>query len=576
MVNRARGLIMEVVIGLILLLFLTFGTGYYFRRNIYREVDRLERWKIDIMNKSIMDEFSKVKELKMTGQTEEFFEKWRKEWDDIITSQLPEVEELLFDAEEFADKYRFKKSKNTLLHIESILKETESQIDRIIKEINDLVTSEEKNSEESEEVKKLFKSLKKVLITQSHTFGAAQQKLESILYECSEGLKRFELETEAGNHLLARDIIIEQKEALAELKEKMEFIPKYLTDCQSILPQQIQELRNGYEEMLEQGYVLSHIDMEKEISSMNQSLDNLKSQLIDGELDGVHQGLEEINEMVEALYDLLEKEVYASHFVKSEIGSYGEKLNQLMDEKNETHEETAVVKQSYTLSDAEIENMRKIEKKIQQLQKQYDQMCIQLEESHVAHSVIKDELEEFNRQLEETRKQHEEFRQMLYTLRKDELEARDKIVELKRAMMDIRRSIQKSNVPGLPIRILDKMEVAQQSLVNVNHKISDVPLNMSAVHEQLNDAVSVIESLKSETEEMIEQVYLVEKVIQYGNRYRRQYQTLAQQLQEAEELFRNYEYGRSLEQAASAIEKVEPGAIERIQAIIEEEMKLKS
>ena len=52
---------------------------------------------------------SKIKHLKMTGETEEFFERWREEWDEIVTAHLPKVEELLYDAEENADKYRFKK-----------------------------------------------------------------------------------------------------------------------------------------------------------------------------------------------------------------------------------------------------------------------------------------------------------------------------------------------------------------------------------------------------------------------------------------------------------------------------------
>ncbi|MDF2791644.1 MAG: septation ring formation regulator EzrA, partial [Neobacillus sp.] len=34
-------------------------------------MDRLEAWKIDLFNRPILDEMSKVKQLNMTGQTEE-------------------------------------------------------------------------------------------------------------------------------------------------------------------------------------------------------------------------------------------------------------------------------------------------------------------------------------------------------------------------------------------------------------------------------------------------------------------------------------------------------------------------
>lgn len=92
---------------------------------------------------------SKIKHLKMTGQTEEFFEKWREEWDEIVTAHMPKVEELLYDAEELADKYRFKRANQVLVHIDDLLTAAESNIEAILREISDLVTSEEKAARRS-------------------------------------------------------------------------------------------------------------------------------------------------------------------------------------------------------------------------------------------------------------------------------------------------------------------------------------------------------------------------------------------------------------------------------------------
>lgn len=75
-------------------------------------MDRLEAWKIDLLNRPILDELSKVKRLNMTGQTEELFERWRNQWDDVVTVKLPNLEEMLFDAEEYIDRYRFQKAKS--------------------------------------------------------------------------------------------------------------------------------------------------------------------------------------------------------------------------------------------------------------------------------------------------------------------------------------------------------------------------------------------------------------------------------------------------------------------------------
>lgn len=102
--------------------------GIFFKKKHYKEIDRLETWKMDITDRPVLDEMSRVKKLNMTGQTEELFERWRNEWDEIVTSQLPDVEELLFDAEESIDKYRFKNSQEIQQRIEKRLTEIEESI----------------------------------------------------------------------------------------------------------------------------------------------------------------------------------------------------------------------------------------------------------------------------------------------------------------------------------------------------------------------------------------------------------------------------------------------------------------
>ena len=70
--------------------------------------------------------------------------------------------------------------------------------------------------------------------------------------------------------------------------------------------------------------------------------------------------------------------------------------------------------------------------------------------------------------------------------------------------------------------------------------------------------------------ELIENMYLTEKVIQYGNRYRSSHAFVAESLKEAEEKFHHFEYQEALEIAASAIEKVDPGSMKKLEANMEE------
>jgi septation ring formation regulator len=156
-------------------------------------------------------------------------------------------------------------------------------------------------------------------------------------------------------------------------------------------------------------------------------------------------------------------------------------------------------------------------------------------------------------------------------LRKDELVAREKLDETKKKLSEAMRLVQKSRLPGLPKSYELQLSEAKDSLMQVAVRLDEKPLNMSAVHEALEEAGNMVQRVYERTVEMIEQASLVEKVIQYGNRYRRRYPSVKEGLEEAEFLFRHYDYEQALEQAVAALEKVEPGALQRIQQIFRDE-----
>ncbi len=246
-----------IVLGVLLL-------GYFTRKKYYKEIDRLESWKIDILNRPVLEEMSKVKQLNMTGQTEELFDQWRKEWDEIVGGQLPNIEEFLFDSEEYIDKLRFKKAKEVQVKIETILTDIEEKIKKILSELKELIGSEQKNHEEIEELMKVYRDCKKALLAHRHTFGHSVDSFEKQLDDLLAKFQLFEEKTENGDYLEAREVVLLIKDTLMRITDKMQVIPGLLIDCQTGLPMQMNELKDGYLEMVEQGYCLEHLQFEKE------------------------------------------------------------------------------------------------------------------------------------------------------------------------------------------------------------------------------------------------------------------------------------------------------------------------
>ena len=68
---------MKTIIMPVIVLIILTTIAFLFRRKHIQEIGRLEKEKLQIQHKPILEEMTKVKQLNMTGETEEKFERWR-------------------------------------------------------------------------------------------------------------------------------------------------------------------------------------------------------------------------------------------------------------------------------------------------------------------------------------------------------------------------------------------------------------------------------------------------------------------------------------------------------------------
>ncbi|MEH7127461.1 MULTISPECIES: septation ring formation regulator EzrA [Neobacillus] len=557
---------MKYFIGFFILLLALFVMGYLIKKRYFKEMDRLEAWKIDLMNRPVLDEMSKVKLLNMTGQTEELFERWRNQWDDVVTVQLPELEEMLFDAEEYIDRYRFSKAKGVQQAINAKLQETEDQIKSIVEELHELVGSEEKNRVEIEELKDQYRESKKMLLAHRHSFGNSEKSLEEQLNGVSLKFQEFDEKTEHGNYLEAREVVLTIHSQLGNIKRDMDLIPQLLIECQSLLPNQLSDILDGYREMSGQEYYLEHINVEKEIKRLEEKMSENLVLIEAAKIDEAADGIKEVKERIDVLFDLLEKEVLAKHFVIKNEKLASDLLVSAQEENSHLSSEVIHVQESYQLSEGDFETQRQLEKELSTVYKHFEILIEKVKINETAQTVISEELAQIKEQLDIIREGQQDFALKLQALRKDEFEAREKLKELSKKVGETVRLVSKSNVPGLPEDYKYLFEDTNDSLQNVKYQLEEKPLNISALNQYLEIAVLTVEKLTNSTIELLENVMLAEKAIQYGNRYKSQYPAVAKGLSDAEMAFRHYEYQEALEQAAATLDIIDPDALKKIKA----------
>lgn len=555
----------EYIIGAILLIITVFIVLLIFRKRIYDRVDALETWKIDVMNRNVASELTKLKELNLSGETQEKFEKWKARWEGIIAGELADVEELLYDAEESADRFLFPQANKTLKALTEILEKSDREVDKILDELNGLLQVEKDSKTKLSETTDEVQRLRSLISEQRYDFGRADRYYESKLDKNENELLLYYEYVEAGEYTKAKDHVQEISEEVLTLSEDMDLFPGIYQKCRKELPGELQQLSHGISEMNVDGYRVKPYAYDSEIQQHEETLQKCVSDLEKGELDNVIEMAEEIENRIAEIYENLEEEATAKNYIDSHVKSFIEKTDQLYNLFQGTKEDVERLKVTYFFAEGNMEKLLSLEKQITQLENHTESFMEELEDEEKNHVYLKDKLESQLESSEKLTEDLETFISEMNNLRKDELEARDNLEKMHTRLSEVNRLLHTSNLPGVPNFLWDRMEEAKSSLSKVASALDKQPLDISQAQHALENANKAIEQSEEEAEVVLDQCYFTEQVIQYANRYRSQYPLLSAELSEAERLFRDFEYELALEKAARAIEEIEPGALKKIE-----------
>lgn len=555
----------EYIIGAILVIITVLIILLIFRKRMYDKIDELEAWKIEVMNQNIASELSKIKELNLSGETQNKFEVWRRQWEKIVAKDLADVEEALFDAEEASDRFFFPKANRTLKMISDILVNVEKEIEQMLQELDQLLQAEKDSRKGVTKTAEEISNIRRILLENRYQFGNAERYYEGQLNELDNELLFYNDYVEQGEYTKAKKHVEKISERVKDLANRIEVFPEIYQKCRKQLPEELHQLSIDVADMSNNGFRINLYKFDEEVKNHEEVLHKCVRALENGEIEKVVDISTEIEERITEIYDVMEKEFHAKNFVESTMNKLKLEIEQLAEMFTSTEEKLEKLKATYYLSENNTDQFNLLEKAVTNLQNNIQKLVNNIKDDQITHLELQEQIEVELDRLKEITEKHEQFIEEINSLRKDELSAKEKLDTLRSKLTEVNRRLQTSNLPGVPDFLLDQIEQAEEKNSKVMEALQRHPLNISEVQHSLEEAKNAIEHTENEAQKVIEQCYLTEQVIQYANRYRSQYPLLSAKLSEAERLFREYEYELALEQAATAIEEIEPGALRRIE-----------
>ncbi|HEX5350504.1 MAG TPA: septation ring formation regulator EzrA, partial [Trichococcus sp.] len=169
-------------------------------------------------------------------------------------------------------------------------------------------------------------------------------------------------------------------------------------------------------------------------------------------------------------------------------------------------------------------------------------------------------------------KEQSELVSNLSDLRNREKEIKDSIDLYELDMRNMKRTIEKYHLPGLPKIYLDLFFSVTDRIEDLASKLNRVKIDMDEIDAISKMCEEDIEMLDNQTQTIVDNAMLTEYMIQYANRFRHSHVEIENAINKALVLFhREYDYAGALEAIKIPLNRVEAGAARKVEESYQEE-----
>lgn len=554
-----------IILAIIIIALIIVGIMFYLRSSKRQVVEKTEERKIEVEKLTLDDRLKELDDLTLEGETQLEYDRLKRESLKNTNDNLSPVEEKIHNAEENFDKFKFAAAQAELDDANALMDGYESQHAKLTEEVENILALHKESDRLFEESKVAYREMKRDVLANRHQFGEAAAPLEKEIELFEPELVKYTELKEEGNYKQAYEHIKTLNEDINYLQKDMQEIPELIREAQKELPGQFQDLKYGCRDLKVEGYDLDHVKVDSNLQSMKTELSFVEPMISRLELEEANDKLNAINDQLDEMYDLIEHEVKSKNKVDETKEVITNDLFRAKDTNYTLQTEIEYVRENYYINETDIQNVRQFENEIQNLISVYDEILREMSKSTVRYSEVQDNLAYIEDHVKVINEKQEKLQNHLIQLREDEAEAEDNLLRVQSKKEEIYRKLLASNLTSVPERFIIMKNEIDHEVREINSQFDERPIHVKHLKDKVTKVVLQMNNFENEAMDVLVNAVLAEKLIQYGNRYRKDDSSIDKSLNEAERLFKNNRYKRAIEIAEQALDSVDPGISQRIE-----------
>lgn len=527
-------------------------------------LENLEIEKNVINSTPIIPELEKVEAFMKSGRMGVLYDEWKKRLESIKEVQIPKITDLMLEADYSLSQMDYKSTLYKIAKIETELSKVRANSEGLLKEVQDITNSEEKNRNIITKLKADYRSLYQKYQDTADEYGEISKYVQMQFENIAKRFEAFEIAMDHSSYEEITSIIKSIEGMLKHMAVVVEEMPAIILLTDSILPKKIKEIVAIYDSMVKEGYPLDYLNIEYNVSEAEKKMNDILDRAKVLNLEDSLFELKVLLEYFESAFNDFEKEKMERNKYEEANRSFKTKLEHMNEVVLEIFSSMDQVRKTYNLSRADVEVLNQIHEDLDHLNNDYVILLGHTGNHTFAYSKLTKEVENLVVRLTNIENNLDETLNTIGSMRDDEVRARQQLEEVKLILKDAKSKINDYNLPVIPKSYFVELSEAQAAIKEIVKELDKKPITIEVLNTRVDTARDLVLKLFTKTKEMMKTAMFAEMAIVYGNRYRTSVEDLDKQLIYAEVLFYKGEYKKSLELTINSLNKVEPGIYDKL------------
>lgn len=554
-----------VLISVIVVAILVYLGIVAYQRYLLKQVDELLNRKADISESPIRQKLMEVSSMNLTGSSAVGLDNIRNDYQEIIDHRLPEVEDIANHSRQNINDMKIFEARKDIMTVSETLDAIEEETKRLNDQLDNIQRIDQEQRDAVKVLRMKYQEIGKQLLDQNLSLGPSIDLLEEKLSRLNDDFDTFNQTVDAGDHEKAEGQLKKLKASTSEIEAEIKAIPSLYDELTNLFPSQIEEVRDGYDQLINHNYAFENDTVKDEIKAIKAKINDNLETLSNLRLDAVRANNKAIEIRIDELYDILQTEIDARKSVEHNFNVITRFLDHAEKQNKVLLSEIARLDQSYVLNDDQLNLGQVLEGQLNDIRNEHDRDTERITNQPVVYSEIVERLKEENEQLTEIEDRQAALNSELQEMVDSEKDARTRLQQYDNEIHNIKRHVETLNLPGIPEGYMDYFFVVSDEIEKVGSDMNQVRINMGMINRELDMVSTDIQTLIKKTSDLTDDAAISEAAIQYANRYRHTDEEVAAASQQAQKLFdKDHRYNESLSVISKALDKVEPGAIENI------------